>query len=366
MVESRTLSEVSDAELGDVLRAAVEAESVAKAAQVAAIQELERRGTWREDGMRVLSDWVALTTNQSAASARRVTAAARRLSELPLVTKALAEGVLSWDQVVPLSRLAGDDEGYWLSVAQHCSPEQLSALAARRKAPEPDEKTASCKWQRDDEGWLSYWGRCQGDDADRFESTMERLIDRETSSLPGEGRKPYDERAAEAMAILMSLGLEDMPRHDRATVNVHVDFDLLSGTFGQPVLGSDVALSSPIFERLCCDGRIRLIFDDRDGNPRAWTEARSPAWPLEEAVRRRDVHCIWPGCRRRCGQVHHIVWASRCGKTIYSNMVLLCWHHHRLVHEGGWSLTGVAGDVTITRPNGKVFAAGVGPPGRLA
>lgn len=115
--------------------------------------------------MRLLSDWVALTTNVSATSARRVTATARRLSELSLVTKALAEGVLTWDQVVPLSGLAADDEGYWLSVAQHCSPEQLSALASRRREPEPSEKKPSLKWQRDDEGWLNYWGRCRGDDA---------------------------------------------------------------------------------------------------------------------------------------------------------------------------------------------------------
>ena len=87
--------------------------------------------------MRVLSDWVALTTNVSAASARRTTAVARRLSELPMVTKDLAEAVVPWDQVVPLSRLAEEDEGHWLSVAQRCSPEQLSAFAARRRCSEP-------------------------------------------------------------------------------------------------------------------------------------------------------------------------------------------------------------------------------------
>lgn len=313
-----SLSDVSDATLGDLLRAAAEAEAVAKAAQVAVVAELERRGTWREDGVRQLSEWVALTTRSRASSARALCRTARRLAELPLVTKALAEGILSWDQVVPLARFAGDDEGYWVSAAESLSPEQLAAFAARTRGGDDDEhKPDSLKWRRDDDGVLKYWGRCRGDDADRFEATLERMIDRQRSPGPGDPRQPYDQRAANAMAILVSSELAEMPRLDRATVNVHVPFDTLGATYGQAVLGSDVAISAPVFDRLCCDGRIRLVFDDRDGNPRAWTEARSPAWPLEEAVRRRDVHCIWPGCRRRCGQVHHVVWASKCGKTVY-------------------------------------------------
>ena len=39
------------------------------------------------------------------------------------------------------------------------------------------------------------------------------------------------------------------------------------------------------------------------------------------------------------------------GPTSLSNVVLLCQHHHRLVHEGGWTLDlGEDGAVTVIRP----------------
>lgn len=228
------------------------------------------------------------------------------MEPLAIGFKALATGHLSWDQVVPLSRLAAEDAAWWCSRGESLTPEQLSALAARSKGAEDDPDRAehdSLKWRRDEDGVLKYWGRATGEDADRFEAAICRTIERECSPAPGDPREPYDKRAADAMALLAGFALAEMPRLDRANVNVHAQYSPESG-FSHAVLGSDVAISGQVFERHCCDGRIRLIFEDPDAKPRAWTEARSPAWPMEEAVRRREVHCRWPGCRRRCGQVH--------------------------------------------------------------
>jgi hypothetical protein len=244
------------------------------------------------------------------------------------------------------------------------SPEQLAALAARRSGGDDEpgtKKVGSLKWTDADDGALKLWGRLYGEDRDRVRSAIERKIERECSPAPGDPREPYDKRAADALVLLCADGLADLPRLDRANVNVHVRYNGSDG-FSTAVLGDDVAISRQVFERHCCDGRIRIIFEDADGRPRAWTEARSPAWPLEQAVRRRDVHCRWPGCRRRFGQVHHVVWASKHGPTTYDNLVLLCWYHHRLVHEGGWHLTGPAHDLTIRRPDGNVLAQGLAPP----
>ncbi len=52
----------------------------------------------------------------------------------------------------------------------------------------------------------------------------------------------------------------------------------------------------------------------------------------------RDRGCRFPGCGLRFTDAHHVVhWASG-GATNLRNCVLLCRHHHRLVHEGGWSV----------------------------
>jgi hypothetical protein len=53
--------------------------------------------------------------------------------------------------------------------------------------------------------------------------------------------------------------------------------------------------------------------------------------------------------------VHHIVYRSQCGRHTISNLVLLCPHHHTVVHLGLWSLTGDAnGRLVITRHDGRV------------
>ena len=78
----------------------------------------------------------------------------------------------------------------------------------------------------------------------------------------------------------------------------------------------------------------------------------------------RDHGCRFPGCGRRALlHIHHILWWTRDrGPTEEQNLVGLCPFHHRLVHEGGWTITGnPAGRITFTSPTGRALATG--PPG---
>ena len=46
------------------------------------------------------------------------------------------------------------------------------------------------------------------------------------------------------------------------------------------------------------------------------------------------------------------------GETKLGNLVLLCRHHHRLVHEGGFTLSverGELGELVFRRPDGRVL-----------
>src|SRR6059058_1325663 len=53
-------------------------------------------------------------------------------------------------------------------------------------------------------------------------------------------------------------------------------------------------------------------------------------------LRYRDVECRFPGCgARRFTQAHHIVWWKEGGPTDLDNLVLVCFFHHKLVHELG-------------------------------
>jgi len=80
------------------------------------------------------------------------------------------------------------------------------------------------------------------------------------------------------------------------------------------------------------------------------------------ALDARDQGCRFPGCgSRRWVDAHHIHhWASG-GRTSLDNLVLLCRHHHRLVHEGGYSVRRTAaGELEFRRPDGRVIP--VSPP----
>ena len=63
----------------------------------------------------------------------------------------------------------------------------------------------------------------------------------------------------------------------------------------------------------------------------------SPA--IRRVLQRRDGGCRFPGCSAtRFVDAHHIHHWADGGETHLGNLVLLCRHHHRLVHEGGFGL----------------------------
>ena len=119
-------------------------------------------------------------------------------------------------------------------------------------------------------------------------------------------------------------------------------------------------LTADTARRLACDASLRPLILDAKGDLVAFGNSSRVAPPaLRALVLRRDGHCRFAGCRSRIDEVHHIVFWSRGGPTRSDNMLGLCWHHHHLVHEGGWDLVGDANaEVKGTGPDGRVWATG--------
>ena len=64
-----------------------------------------------------------------------------------------------------------------------------------------------------------------------------------------------------------------------------------------------------------------------------------PPTALADHVRARDVHCRFPGCRRKAAdaELDHITAWSDGGTTSEPNLAATCTHHHRLkTHADGW------------------------------
>jgi hypothetical protein len=102
---------------------------------------------------------------------------------------------------------------------------------------------------------------------------------------------------------------------------------------------------------------VRVL--ERDGVPLKLgrkTRVLSPA--LRRALTARDRGCRFPGCAsRRFVDAHHIEHWANGGATDLDNLVQLCGHHHRLLHEGRYGITRHAGGrLTFTRRDGRRIA----------
>lgn len=105
--------------------------------------------------------------------------------------------------------------------------------------------------------------------------------------------------------------------------------------------GGDALLTHEALARLACDGTIRRVLVDASGVPLDVGRRMrlfSPAQRRALAVR--DEGCRFPGCGRpaRYTDAHHVRSWLTGGDTDLHNGVLVCRHHHRALHEGGWRI----------------------------
>ena len=96
---------------------------------------------------------------------------------------------------------------------------------------------------------------------------------------------------------------------------------------------------------------------ERAGKPLSiGRKTRSIPPALRRALTSRDRGCRFPGCtNQRTVDAHHIEHGANGGSTSLENLVQLCRHHHRLVHEGGYTITQQPGGLVFRRPNGRTL-----------
>jgi len=92
--------------------------------------------------------------------------------------------------------------------------------------------------------------------------------------------------------------------------------------------------------RLGCDAGVIAIIEDSGGAPiSVGRKQRTIAGALKRALYQRDVCCTYPGCTHQVFlEGHHIKHWADGGETSLWNTVLLCSHHHRYVHEYGYTI----------------------------
>jgi hypothetical protein len=133
-------------------------------------------------------------------------------------------------------------------------------------------------------------------------------------------------------------------------VRVHVDASALDGAGG----GSDLPM--PTVRRLTCDGALVAVVDGPDGRPlNVGRRQRTVTTAIKRALDARDRGCVFPGCHHeRFLDAHHVEHWADGGETGLDNLMLLCASHHRLVHEGGFTIERhTNGTRYFARPDGR-------------
>ena len=91
--------------------------------------------------------------------------------------------------------------------------------------------------------------------------------------------------------------------------------------------------------RLSCDCGLVQASHGPDGSILdVGRRTRTISTALRRALDIRDQGCRFPGCGLRFTEGHHVMHWADGGETSLGNTLLLCGHHHRLVHEGGWKV----------------------------
>jgi len=344
------------------------------------VGELDRRGSWAESGSGSCAEWLAWRCAISPRAAREHVRVARRLGELSLVRTAFARGEVSYAKVRALTRVAGEaTEEELLELARELTAAQLDrAVRALRRVTTADAEdlhaAAYVGYYWDDDGSLCFQGRLAPEDGALLlraleagrDTLRERMDQHEPERWERLERGPagpqdpvYRPSNADALVAVADAALSGTQRRgaERYQVVVHADMEALSEReAGGCSLDDGPAVAPETARRLACDSSVVS----------AGRKTRIVPAALRRALQTRDRSCRFPGCEnRRFVDAHHVEHWALGGETSLENLILLCRRHHRLVHEGGYSVVPRADESFVFQDpwNDRVPDAPRPPPG---
>lgn len=350
------------------------------------VAEFDRREAYLSSGCLSCAQWLSWRCGLSPRAARDQVRVARRLTELPLTRAAFSRGELSYSKARALTRIATpESESELVELALHATAAQLEravsgargALSREDAELQHERRYLSLSWEED--GSLSFYGRLPGEEGAllrrALESGRDALHAKRPKSDSGSAEPPdYPNRVISNADSLVAvaeaaLAAEEVSSSggDRNQLVVHIDAETLlepgeRDSNGHCALESGPALAPETARRLGCDASVVAIVE-AGGEPLSVGRRRRTIPPaLRRALRARDRGCRFPGCtNHRFVDAHHIRHWAEGGETSAENLVSLCRRHHRLVHEGGFTLRRAAGGLVFRRLDGKEIPARPAP-----
>ncbi|MDO9319444.1 MAG: DUF222 domain-containing protein [Gammaproteobacteria bacterium] len=308
---------------------------------------------------------------------------AKSLQQLPGIDDAFRSGTISYSKVRAMTRSATpENEQMLLQVALHGTAQHVEQLVRKYRRAESltDDRCAESQYEAreltcyfDDDGMLVLRGRMTPEDGAVFMKAVEAMVaaqnppvvaDEETASLP---EKTFPQKRVDALLALteqamstMEDGLQPVNSADKYQVVVHIErsneqhCSIESGAHHLP-------LSPATARRLCCDASLVPVLEDASGNVlNVGRKTRAIPPSIRRALQLRDRGCRFPGCcESRYVDAHHVQHWCDGGETRLDNLVLLCRHHHRLLHQEGYEIVkrGAQQFEFLTLAGGAMLAA---------
>jgi hypothetical protein len=352
------------------------------------VAEFDRRQGHEAYGFPTCAGWLAWRCGASLRAARDQVQVARCLRDLPAIRSSFGQGQLSYSKVRALIRVATpESEDELLELARHATAAQLERIVgAYRRVSVSDANRArerrhlSSSWE--DDGSLVLRGCLAPEEGALFLRALDAARDDLRSAaqrdqglpqmgglggtaVPPQAREdtgdPPAPTNADALASMAERSLAgdsgDRSGGDRYQVVVHVDANRLAddGADGRCGLEDGPAIAAETARRLACDASLVAMHEADGAALSVGRKTRTIPPSLRRALRARDEGCRFPGCtHHRFTDAHHIHHWALGGETSLDNLVTLCHRHHRLLHEGGFTLEGKPdGELLFRRPNGK-------------
>jgi hypothetical protein len=348
----------------------------------------QQTGAHLADGNATVVTWASRLCGMSATSTADRLCVGKELESLPKIAAALRSGEISYQSTALLCHLReqlGDKrdlfvEDEMLGYARVHSVGSLRYLCRyARHVADPDgffnDAEADFTRRRLDISQMGDGMFCVDAILDpecgaAFKTALESLATR----LGPDDERSHKQRMADSVCELVHHALDQgsLPRRNavKPHINLTCTLEGLKNEVGAPP--ADLELSLPIstrtLERIACDATISRVLLADSMVIDVGRATRVVSAPTRRALRTRDRGCRFPGCDRHVNwsTPHHLDAWSKGGPTKLPNLLLLCYFHHRLVHEGGWQVVKAGREFRFVPPDRVVFRRARAPGQRWA
>ena len=340
-------------------------------------RRVQQAGDHLADGTATVVSWMSRTCSMSENSVADRLCVGEQLESLPKVAAALSSGEIGYQSAALLCHLRdqlGDkrdrfNEEEMLELARQHSVYELRWLCRyARHVADPDGffNEAEEDYSRRrlhvslmSDGMHSIEGILDPEGGAALRTALDSLAKR----LGPDDDRTRRQRMADSLVELVHHAMDEgkLPRRNGVKPHVTVTTTLegLKNELGAPA--ADLELSLPIstrtLERIACDSTMTRVLLADSMVIDVGRATRSTSASTRRALRIRDKGCRWPGCDRQVNwsTPHHIEFWTKGGPTNLPNLVLLCYYHHRLVHEGGWQVVKTGREFRFVPPERVVM-----------